>query len=169
MGSIRCTRVPFILVAVNQSHLLPLSKSYSANPLLDPKTHFGTGIVELFVIGHYFCTYFSSIFDPTSLHIPYPTPFSHMLISTMLVSSMLLCLHAHEQTTRTRFDWYNQTPNYSTTGLLTFRNGPVVVLPHPDPVQELPLPPLNAPTTQSSRLPELGAQVGVRPLRKYSW
>ena len=41
------------------------------------------------VIGHYFCTYFLSIFDPTSLHIPYPTPFSLMLISTMLVSSML--------------------------------------------------------------------------------
>ena len=26
----------------------------------------------LAVIGHYFCSYFSSIFDPTSLHIPYP-------------------------------------------------------------------------------------------------
>ena len=49
MGSIHCTRIPFILVAINQSHLLPLSKSYSANPLLDPKTHFGTGTVELFL------------------------------------------------------------------------------------------------------------------------
>ena len=27
----------------------------------------------LLVIGHYFCSYFSSIFNPTSLHIPYPT------------------------------------------------------------------------------------------------
>ena len=33
MGSIRCTRIPFILVVINQSHLSPLSKSYSANPL----------------------------------------------------------------------------------------------------------------------------------------
>ena len=48
MGSIRCTRIPFILVAINQSHLSPLSEPYSSNPCLDPKTHFGTGIVELF-------------------------------------------------------------------------------------------------------------------------
>ena len=72
------------------------------------------------VIGCYFCSYFSSIFNPTSLHIPYPTPFSLMSISTMLVSSMPLCLHAHEQTTRTQFDWYNRTPNNSSTGLSTF-------------------------------------------------
>ena len=26
--------------------------------------------LEACVIGHYFCSYFSSIFDPTSLHIP---------------------------------------------------------------------------------------------------
>ena len=50
MGSIRCTRIPFILVATNQSHLSPLSKSYSANPLIDPKTHFGTGTIELFFV-----------------------------------------------------------------------------------------------------------------------
>ena len=49
MGSIRCTRIPFILVMINQSHLSPLLKSYSANPLLDPKTHFGTSTVELFL------------------------------------------------------------------------------------------------------------------------
>ena len=30
------------------------------------------------VIGHYFCSYFSSIFNPTSLHIPYPTFFPHV-------------------------------------------------------------------------------------------
>ena len=48
MGYIRCTRIPFILVAINQSHLSPLSESYSSNPRLDPKTHFSTGIVELF-------------------------------------------------------------------------------------------------------------------------
>ena len=48
MGSIRCTQIPFILVAINQSHLSPLSKSYSSNPRLDPKTHFSAGMVELF-------------------------------------------------------------------------------------------------------------------------
>ena len=50
MGFICCTRIPFILVAINQSHLLPLSKSYSSNPLVDPKTHFGTGTIELFFV-----------------------------------------------------------------------------------------------------------------------
>ena len=50
MGTIRCTQIPFILIAISQSHLSPLSKSYSSNPLLDPKTHFDTGIVELFVL-----------------------------------------------------------------------------------------------------------------------
>ena len=49
MGSIRCTRIPFILVVISQSHLSPLSESYSANPLPDPKTHFGTGTVILFL------------------------------------------------------------------------------------------------------------------------
>ena len=50
MGSIHCTQIPFILVATNQSHLSPLSKSYSSNPLLDPKTHFGTGTIQLFFV-----------------------------------------------------------------------------------------------------------------------
>ena len=50
MGSIRCTRIPFILVATSQSHLLPLSKSYSFNPLQDLKTHFGTSTDELFFV-----------------------------------------------------------------------------------------------------------------------
>ena len=45
MGSICCTWIPFILIAINQSHLSPLLKSYSSNPLLDPKTHFGTSTV----------------------------------------------------------------------------------------------------------------------------
>ena len=48
MGSICCTQIPFILVTISQSHLLPLSKPYSVNPLLDLKTHFGTGTVKLF-------------------------------------------------------------------------------------------------------------------------
>ena len=50
MGSIHCTWIPFILVAISQSHLSPLSGPYSANPLVDPKTHIGTGTVELFFV-----------------------------------------------------------------------------------------------------------------------
>ena len=50
MGSIRYTRIPFILVMINQSHLSPLSRPYSANPPVDPKTHIGTGTVELFFV-----------------------------------------------------------------------------------------------------------------------
>ena len=50
MGSIRCTRIPFILIAISQSHLSPLSRSYSANPLVDPKTHLGTSTDELFFV-----------------------------------------------------------------------------------------------------------------------
>ena len=49
MGSICCTRIPFILVETGQSHLLPLSEPYSANPLPDLKIHFGTSTVVLFL------------------------------------------------------------------------------------------------------------------------
>ena len=38
MGSIRCTRIPFILIKISQSYLSPLSKPYSSNPLPDLKT-----------------------------------------------------------------------------------------------------------------------------------
>ena len=50
MGSIHCTRIPFILITTNQSHLSPLSRPYSADPPIDPKTHTGTGTVELFFV-----------------------------------------------------------------------------------------------------------------------
>ena len=50
MGFIHCTWIPFILVTTNQSYLSPLLESYSANPLVDPKTHFGTSTVELFFV-----------------------------------------------------------------------------------------------------------------------
>ena len=50
MGSIRCTWIPFILTATSQSHCSPLSLLYSADPLVDPKTHTGTSIVELFFV-----------------------------------------------------------------------------------------------------------------------
>ena len=50
MGSICCTQIPFILVMISQSHLSPLLKSYSTNPLVDLKTHFGTSTVELFFV-----------------------------------------------------------------------------------------------------------------------
>ena len=50
MGSIRCTRIPFILIVISQSHLSPLSEPYSSNPLLDLKTHFSTGTIQLFFV-----------------------------------------------------------------------------------------------------------------------
>ena len=50
MGSIHCTRIPLILVVINQSHLLPLLKSYSSNPPVDLKTHFDPDIIELFFV-----------------------------------------------------------------------------------------------------------------------
>ena len=121
-----------------------------------------------YVIGRYFC----SIFCPFSiqLHFTFLTP--HLFPLCLLYHDyplMPLCLHAHEQMTRTRFDWYYRTPNDLTTGLPTFRNSPVVVPPHPDPAREPLLPPPNAPTTQSSGLPGHGARVGVRLLHERSW
>ena len=112
---------------------------------------------------------FARIFCPfsTQLHSTFLTPpFSLMPIFDMFIP---LCFHAHEQTTRTQFDWYHQTPNNSSTGLPTSQNSPVVVPPHPDPAQEPPQPPPNAPTTQSSRLPGHGARVGVRPPHEGFW
>ena len=50
MGSIHCTQIPFILIAINQSHLSPLSLLYSANPLVDPKTHASTSTIKLFFV-----------------------------------------------------------------------------------------------------------------------
>ena len=57
MGSICCTQIPFILAMINQSHLSLLLKPYSANPLEDPKTHFGTGTVELFFVRIFMTSY----------------------------------------------------------------------------------------------------------------
>ena len=50
MGSICGIWIPFILVVANQSHRSPLSFLYSANPLVDPKTHTGTSTIELFFV-----------------------------------------------------------------------------------------------------------------------
>ena len=109
----------------------------------------------------------------TQLHFTFLTPPSSPLFHAILVMLFFLkplyAFHAHEQSTRARFDWYYRTPNNSSTGLPTFRNSPVVVPPHPDPVLEPLLPPPNAPTTQSSGLPGHGAQVGVRLLHEGSW
>ena len=69
------------------------------------------------VIGHYFCSYFLSIFDPTSLHIPYPT-FPPYVYPCYVYSLMLFTLTNRRQ--RLQFDWYDQTPNNSSTGLPTF-------------------------------------------------
>ena len=49
MGSIHCTQISFILITINQSHLLLLSDHYSANPLVDLKTHHGTDAIVLFL------------------------------------------------------------------------------------------------------------------------
>ena len=65
---------------------LPTQRSTYIGDVLGYACHFWTchligaassdpGIEDVYVIGHYFCLYFSSIFDPTSFHIPYPTPF----------------------------------------------------------------------------------------------
>ena len=104
----------------------------------------------------------------TSPSLPHTfLPYVHHCYAYPLMSSY--ALHAHEQTTRTQFNWYYRTPNDTTTGLPTFRNSPAVVPPHLDPVLEPLLPPPNAPTTQSSRLPRHRAQVGVHPSRECSW
>ena len=50
MGTIRCTQIPFILVMISQSHRLPLSLPYSANPPVDLKTHISTSTIELFFV-----------------------------------------------------------------------------------------------------------------------
>ena len=50
MGSIHYTQIPLILIGTSQSHRLPLSLLYSADPLVDLKTHTGTGTVELFFV-----------------------------------------------------------------------------------------------------------------------
>ena len=54
------------------------------------QAHVVLKMVEI-VIGHYFYSYFLPIFNPTSLHIPYPT---FMFIFVMFLS---LCLHAHNR------------------------------------------------------------------------
>ena len=109
------------------------------------------------VIRHYFCSYFAVHFRPNFT--------SHSLPHTFFPYAFTLT----NRQQRTQFDWYDRTLNNSTTGLPTFQNSPAVVLPHLDPVREPLLLPPNAPTTQSSGLPELGAQVGVRPSCEYSW
>ena len=50
MGSFQCSQIPFILVAISQSHLSPLSRPYSANPHVDLKTHISTSTIELFFV-----------------------------------------------------------------------------------------------------------------------
>ena len=49
---------------------------------------------KVLVIGHYFCSYFSSISDPTSLHIPYPTFLPYDYLCYVLFS---LCPHTHDR------------------------------------------------------------------------
>ena len=111
------------------------------------------------VIGCYFCSYFCLFSN--QLHSTFLTPpFFFMIILVMFPP---LCFHAHKPMTRTQFDWYNRTPNNSSTGLPTFQNSLAEVPLHPDPVLEPPPPPPNTPTTQSSGLPGHRVRVGVCP------
>ena len=94
----------------------------------------------------------------TQLHFTFLTHLSPSCLSLLQSFPLCsLCLYAHKQTTRTQFDWHYQTLNNLSTGLPTFRNSPVAIPSHPDPVLEPLPPPLNAPTTQSSGLPGHGA------------
>ena len=49
MGSIHYTQIPFILIVISQSHLLPLLHLYSADLLVDLETHYGANAIVLFL------------------------------------------------------------------------------------------------------------------------
>ena len=139
-------------------------------------------VMGLCVIGHYFHTFFQSIlssdtiftriFRPflTQLHFTFLTPHLAPLCLSRLCSFFLCFMPSRSQTNdKNAIRLVHRTPNDSTTGLPTFRNNPAVVPPCPNPAREPLLPPPNAPTTQSSGLPELRARAGVRPSRECSW
>ena len=79
MGSICCTWIPFILVTTNQSHLSSLSRPYSANPLIDLKTHIGTGAVELFFVMILMTPY---AYQPMFYVQPFSLSRSHLIASS---------------------------------------------------------------------------------------
>ena len=64
-----------------------------------------------------FAGIFPSIFDPTSLHIPYPTLFSLMTVSTMFTS---LCLMPSRSRTNDKEHDSIGTTGHQTTGLLDY-------------------------------------------------
>ena len=74
------------------------------------------------VIGRYFCSYFSSIFDPTSLHIPYPTFLPHVYLS-YIYPFMSFTLTNRQQE-------HNSigTTGHRTTRLLGYRHSETVLL-----------------------------------------
>ena len=78
--------------------------------------------VLLIVIGHYFCSYFSSIFNPTSLHIPYPTFLLYAYLCYVL-SFMLFMLTNRQQ----EHDSIGTT-GHRTTRLLGYRHPETVLL-----------------------------------------
>ena len=96
-----------------------------------------------------FLLVFLSIFNPTPLHIPYSTflPYAYRNYVSSLMPS---CSQTNDKNT---VQLVQLSPNNSSTGLLTFRNSPVEVPPHPDPALEPPPLQPNAPTIQSSGLP----------------
>ena len=77
------------------------------------------------IFAHVFCPFSTQLHFTFSTHL-----FSFMLIFVMFIP---LCFHAHEQTTRTRFNWYYWSPNNSSTELPTSQNSPVVIPLHLDP------------------------------------
>ena len=74
------------------------------------------------VTGHYFCSYFWSIFNQLR-HFPYPTFPLHVYLS--YVPSFLCLGHTHEQTTRTSF---NCTTGYQQLNLLSYWHPETVLL-----------------------------------------
>ena len=77
---------------------------------------------EGIAIRHYFCSYFLSIVDPTSLHILYP-PFSFMIIFVMFLSFMPFTLMNRRQ----EHDSIGTT-SHQTTRLLDYQHPEIVLL-----------------------------------------
>ena len=76
----------------------------------------------LIVIGHYFCLYFLSIFNPTSLHIPYPTFLLHVYLCYVYLLMPFMLMN---KMTRTQFDC---TTGHQTTCLLGYQHPETVLL-----------------------------------------
>ena len=106
---------PMSITHIHQLHLWTTFTSHIHQPGLPPKFESKPNNPQTLVYRPRWCTQchwtlflhvFFVHFRPNFTSHSLPTPFL-----TMLLSSMLLCLHAHKQMTRTQFDWYDRTPN----------------------------------------------------------